>query len=81
MSSLPLQVLRSYRQLLRSRKLAFASDPRALASSAVELRRQFEANRGLADAHAIEGCLQGCRDVDDMLRNGLVQGEVVEEAP
>jgi len=71
--ALRLQVLQGYRSLFRARKIPFASDPRALLESAKELRVQFRANMHITDEVQIVELMQGVRDVEDMLRNGLVQ--------
>ena len=81
MSALRSQVLGGYRRLLRARLIPFASDASALSSSRAELRTQFLANKAVADDAKIRELLKGVDDVEDMLLNGLVQGEVVDHAP
>jgi hypothetical protein len=64
---------------MRARQIPFASDPHALTSSRIELRKQFLANAHLTDPLIINELLVGITEVEDMLLNGLVQGKVVEE--
>ena len=73
------KALRGYRLLLRSRKVPFRDDHLALAESAKELRRQFEAHRAETDTLAIQEMLRGVQQANEMLLYHIAQGRRNEE--
>ena len=72
------RALSGYRRLFRARNALFQNDERALRESALAIRNEFNKNR-LATEPAIEGLLAMIDDAEDMLRHGIVQGELNKE--
>uniref|UniRef100_A0A7S1U0R5 Complex 1 LYR protein domain-containing protein n=1 Tax=Phaeomonas parva TaxID=124430 RepID=A0A7S1U0R5_9STRA len=79
MAATRLQALHGFRRLLRARKVLFRGDANALAASQLELRSQFQTNRHETDAAKIAEMLRGIDEVEDMMLNNFVQGELNEQ--
>ena len=54
--------------------LLFADDAYALDASRTKLRDEFLSHRGCTDAGEIDELLAGAAEVEDLLRNNVVQG-------
>ena len=74
------RALSGYRRLFRARKALFQNDERALRESALAIRSEFNKNRLVTGpAEHVEGLLSMIDDAEDMLRHGIVQGELNKE--
>ena len=66
--------LAAFRRLMRARAALFADDAYALDASRTKLRDEFLQNRGCTDAGEIDELLAGAAEIEDLLRNNVVQG-------
>ena len=80
MASTAARALSGYRRLFRARKILFQGDDRAMRESRVEIRKQFDMNRGATDPGHIEGLLTMVDEAEDMLLHGIVRGELNEQS-
>ena len=80
MASTAARALSGYRRLFRARKILFQGDDRAMRESRVEIRKQFDLNRGATDPTHIEGLLTMVDEAEDMLLHGIVRGELNEQS-
>mmetsp|Transcript_27183 Transcript_27183/g.87850 ORF Transcript_27183/g.87850 Transcript_27183/m.87850 type:complete len:124 (+) Transcript_27183:42-413(+) len=65
--------LAAYRKLLRTRGTVFRGDDYAMRQTRDEIRRHFEENRGEADGERLAALFRDVDDVEDLLRNNVVQ--------
>ena len=72
-------VLSAYRTLLRSIKLTFVNDTRMLTAAMTESRHSFRSRSHVSDAEQEEH-LKHAREIAEVLRTNVVQGERVEGA-
>ena len=66
--------LAAFRRLMRARAALFADDAYALDASRAKLRDEFLSHRGATDTGEIDELLAGAAEVEDLLRNNVVQG-------
>ena len=78
-SSTASRVFSGYRRLFRARKQLFGRDEHAMNESRIAIRAQFESNRSAVGDQHIEGLLSMVDEAEDMLLNGIVQGELNQE--
>ena len=71
--------LAAFRRLMRARAALFADDAYALDASRAKLREEFLAHRGATDAGEVAELLKGAAEVEDLLRNNVVQGRQEEQ--
>ena len=71
--------LAAFRRLMRARAALFADDAYALDASRAKLREEFLAHCGVTDAGEIDELLKGAAEVEDLLRNNVVQGRQEEQ--
>lgn len=74
------RVFSAYRRLFRARKELFAGDVQALQASRVAIKSEFVKNRGAPTAgEHFEGLLSMVDDAVDMLRHGIVRGDLNQD--
>ena len=71
--------LSSYRSLLRARSIAFKSDARALQESKTAIRTEFVKHKLVSDKDELSELFAGCREVEHMLKTGIIQGEIEQD--
>ena len=72
--------LAAFRRLMRARAALFADDAYALDASRAKLRDEFKLHSGATDAGEIETLLAGAAEVEDLLRNNVVQGRQSQDS-
>lgn len=73
------RVFSGYRRLFRARRILFQGDERAMRESRIEIRKNFDMNRGASDPAHIEGLLTMVDEAEDMLLHGIVRGELNDQ--
>ncbi|PSN72036.1 mitochondrial zinc maintenance protein 1, mitochondrial [Corynespora cassiicola Philippines] len=73
--------LQAYRNLLRSSRIAFQGDFNTLVAARHEVRRNFEANRGLAiGSEELSKQILHAEEVAKFLKENVVQGQALDDA-
>ena len=75
------RVFSAYRRLFRARKELFAGDVQAMQESRFAIKEQFVANRSAPTAgEHFEGLISMVDEAVDMLRHGIVRGDLNAES-
>ncbi|PVU94896.1 hypothetical protein BB561_002197 [Smittium simulii] len=72
-SNTRVQVLRIYRNLLRTENMRFKGDNRTLSAAKLQTRAEFEKNRNIVDQQAINKALLEAQETEIVLRKLVVQ--------
>ena len=68
----------AFRRLMRARAALFRDDAYALRESRLKLREEFGAQAGVSDAAQVAELLRGADEVEELLRENVVQGRLNE---
>lgn len=74
--SFRLQVLKSYRNLLRTAANVFGEDVFTATQAKQAIRQEFEANRNAEGTEHLKSLLDVAVKTEQVLRNGVVQGRL-----
>jgi len=72
------QSLAAFRRLMRARAALFRGDEYALDASRAKLREEFQQRSGVTDARELDELLAGAAEVEELLRENVVQGTLNE---
>ncbi|XP_064071395.1 complex III assembly factor LYRM7 [Vanessa tameamea] len=78
MSSLKKMVLKSFKQLHRTRLRVFAGDERALTAARLRINDEYNKNRNVENEEAIEALIKYGEDVERELRTQVIQAKQVK---